>query len=152
MEIVKETHIRTLTKTILYRILGTLGVMTIAYVMFNSVEVALKMGLAVVVLGSAIYYLHDRLWLFFNWKRNEKGEDSVSRSILKTILYRILVMIAAALTVKFITGSNDNTQIASFVIAQMTLNLIIYFVLERIFSFVLWGKILPTISSEQATI
>jgi uncharacterized membrane protein len=152
MEIVKETHVRTLTKTILYRILGTLGVMAIAYIMFNSVEVALKIGLAAVVLGSAIYYLHDRLWLLLNWKRNEKGEDSIFRSILKTVLYRILVVIAAALTVKFVTGSNDNAQIASFVMAQMILNLVIYFILERAFSFIQWGKLLPNISSEQVAV
>ena len=142
MEIVKETHSRTMTKTLLYRILTTISIMAIAYFVFNDLAIAGGMGLMGFLVGTIVYYLHDRAWLFLKWNRDEDGKDGATRSTVKTITYRVLIMIAVALTVKIVTGGQaSNEQVASFVIIQMITNLILFFVLERIFNVIEWGKI-----------
>jgi len=145
MEIVKETHARTTAKTVSYRASTIVSVMAIAYFIFNDLGIAGGMGFMSLFLGTAIYYLHDRIWLFLKWNRDEEGKDGVTRSTVKTVTYRVLTMIAVALTVKLVTGGEaSNTQVASFVIAQMVVNLILFFIIERIFNVIEWGKIKTT--------
>ena len=142
MEIVKETHVRTTAKTVIYRISTIISVMAIAYFIFNDLAIAGGMGFMALFLGTALYYLHDRVWLFLKWNRDTEGKDGVTRSTVKTITYRALTMVAVALTVKLVTGGEaSNTQVASFVVAQMVVNLILFFIIERVFNVIEWGKI-----------
>ena len=142
MEIVKETHVRTTAKTVIYRISTIISVMAIAYFIFNDLAIAGGMGFMALFLGTALYYLHDRIWLLLKWNRDTEGKDGVTRSTVKTITYRVLTMVAVALTVKLVTGGEaSNTQVASFVVAQMVVNLILFFIIERVFNVIEWGKI-----------
>lgn len=142
METVKETHMRTVAKTVAYRVSTIISVMAIAYFIFNDLAIAGGMGFMAIFLGTALYYLHDRAWLFLKWNRDEDGKDGVTRSTVKTITYRVLTMVAVALTVKLVTGGEaSNTEVATFVIAQMVVNLALFFTIERIFNMLEWGKI-----------
>lgn len=142
MEIVSETHIRTTVKAITYRISTVISVMAIAYFIFNNLGIAAGMGFMALFLGTIIYYLHDRIWLSFKWNRDIKGKDGLIRSTIKTFTYRLLVMIAVAFTVKMVTGGEaNNEQVGVFVIMQMLVNLLFFFLIERFFNLVEWGKI-----------
>ena len=145
MEIVKETHARTLAKTITYRISTIISVMAIAYFIFNDIGIAMGMGAMALFLGTALYYLHDRVWLLLGWNRNDEGKDGLTRSTIKTISYRIITMVAVGLTVKLVTGDDSTAaQVGGFVLAQMLVNLGLFFLVERIFNVIDWGKITPT--------
>ena len=153
MEITKETHARTIAKTVAYRISTMISLMSIAYFIFNDLAIAGGMGLMGLVVGTTVYYLHDRVWLLLKWNRDENGKDGITRSTVKTISYRILIMIAVALTVKMVTGGKaSNEQVAGFVFAQMIVNLALYFLIERIFNVIEWGKVKVTADeNSQAT-
>ena len=141
MEVVKETHARTVAKTVAYRIGAMISIMAIAYFIFNDLAIAGGMGAMVIFLGTALYYLHDRVWLLLGWNRDGEGKDGLARSTAKTISYRVIIVIAMALTVKLVAPDSTNTQVGGFVLAQLVANLGIYFLVERIFNAIAWGKI-----------
>ena len=140
MEIVKETRKRTIVKAIVYRILSVVAIVILSLLFGASTQSAGLMGLVVVVVGTTIYYIHDRLWLLTGWARDFTGVDNIKRSIIKTIVYRILVMIAGFITVKIVLGSTNSDAVA-FTIAQAIINLMFFYILERIFNLISWGKI-----------
>jgi uncharacterized membrane protein len=149
MEKVQETHLRTVAKTIAYRIGAMISIMAIAYFIFNDLAIAGGMGMMVILLGTTLYYLHDRIWLFFGWNRDNEGKDGLTRSTLKTISYRVIVMIAMALTVKLVAPDSTSTQVGGFILAQLIANVVIYFIVERIFNIINWGKVKTTANLEQ---
>lgn len=140
MSIVKETHARTVTKTVIYRILSILLVMGITLAFGASTATAGKVGLVVLIGGTIIYYLHDRVWLWFGWNRDNVGVDSIWRSVAKTVVYRILVIFLAFTTARvFVTDSNQDAAI--WTIVQMIATMVLFYVCERVFNRIQWGKI-----------
>jgi uncharacterized membrane protein len=140
---VGETHTRTLAKTVAYRIASILLTMAITGLIGGDQGDMAKMGLAALILGSMSYYLHDRVWLLFGWNRDNQGFDSNKRSIVKTIVYRIIVLIMTFATAKLVLTENSNQTAATFAIVMMIANAIMYFVFEKISNVIGWGKKLP---------
>jgi uncharacterized membrane protein len=59
----KETHLRSIIKSLSWRITATITTMLIAYLITGNYEIAIKIGGIEVFLKLLIYYLHERLWL-----------------------------------------------------------------------------------------
>ncbi len=58
----KESHLRTILKTVSWRIIATTTTVTIAYFVFGDISNALKVGGIEFFAKMAIYYLHERAW------------------------------------------------------------------------------------------
>jgi len=58
----KESHTRTILKTISWRIIATTTTVTIAYFIFGDISNALKVGGIEFFAKMVIYYLHERAW------------------------------------------------------------------------------------------
>ena len=145
MSAIVETHLRTLTKTVLYRVLAIISVMLITLAFGGTGAQAGAMGLWVLIGGTLIYYIHDRVWLLFGWKQ-EQGDDKIARSIVKTVIYRIIIMIIAFIAAKIVVTDSNSTA-AAFTAAQMIVNLLLYYIIERVFNRISWGKV-PAASEE----
>jgi len=63
----KESPIRSIIKTVSWRIIATLTTMIIAYFMTGNTEIAAKIGLAEVFIKLIIYYIHERAWTNVKW-------------------------------------------------------------------------------------
>ena len=135
----QETQLRTITKIVAYRIISIATSVIITLLFGATAEQAAIMGLIVLLKGSIIYYVYDRVWLRIKWQRTS-GVDSKTRSIVKTILYRIVVLLSMVVTARLVFI--DSTA-AAFVVALIKsgLNMISYFIIERIFNAIKWGKI-----------
>jgi uncharacterized membrane protein len=96
--------------------------------------------LAVIFIGSTVYYIHERLWLLSFWKRSDHAEDRTSRSIVKTITYRAIIMVVAFISFKLILGQDD-TSTLEMTIAQAVINMGWFYIIERIFNRISWGKV-----------
>jgi uncharacterized membrane protein len=137
---IKETHARSITKAVIYRVLSVIAIMLISYfAMGASAATAGKVGLIVVVLGTTIYYIHERLWIRTGWHRSLEGKDNQWRSISKTIIYRLLTMTASFFIATFILGSSGGGA-AGFAIAQAVTNMTLFYIVERIFNHINWGR------------
>jgi uncharacterized membrane protein len=142
---VGETHTRTLAKTIAYRIASIVLTMVITGLLGGDQGDMAKMGVAALVLGSLSYYLHDRVWLLFGWNRDGQGVDSTKRSIIKTIVYRIIVLVMTFTVAKIVLTENSNQTAATFAIVMMIANAVMYFVFEKVCNYIGWGKKLPVV-------
>jgi uncharacterized membrane protein len=141
--VVSETHTRTLAKTVLYRIFSILLTMFITFIIGGTGGQMAAMGAAAFVLGSVTYYLHDRIWLFFNWHRDGEGVDSTKRSIAKTVAYRIVVLIITFFVAKVVLTGSSNETAATFAVVMMVANAVLYFVVEKAGNYISWGRVKP---------
>lgn len=57
-----DSNLRSLAKTVSWRILGTLDTIIISYFVTGEVAMALSIGSVEVVTKMILYYLHERVW------------------------------------------------------------------------------------------
>jgi uncharacterized membrane protein len=137
---VTETHPRTLVKTMIYRAILFMVAMIIATVYGGNPLQALTYGLSSLVIGMTVYYCYDRVWLLIGWHRDSQGSDSRVRSLIKAIFYRVVAIIAGSITA-WVVFANTKSMALSVAVTQAVINVTVYYVLERIFDRVDWGKI-----------
>jgi len=68
----KETKSRSLTKAVSYRCVGVLGTMTIVFLFTGELWLSTGIGIADLVAGVVLYYVHERVWNIIEW--NKKSE------------------------------------------------------------------------------
>jgi uncharacterized membrane protein len=135
-----ETRSRTLVKAIVYRILSVLSVITLSLLFGASQQTAGIMGLIVVVVGTTIYYIHDRVWLKFSWLVSlDTSKDLISRSLIKTIIYRTITTLVGIAIARIVLTDSLTTAI-EFTIAQALVNALLFYIVERVANLVLWGR------------
>ena len=136
--IVKETHLRTGLKTIIYRILSIIVTVCLTLAFGGSPLQALQFGLVSLIIGSSHYYIYDRIWQFIPWQRSEQGQDSQLRSIVKAVIYRITVILVLMITARMIFADDNLT---AFLVAttKFIINTATYYSLERVFARTGWG-------------
>jgi len=135
----RETHTRTLTKTVVYRVASVIAIILLSLAFGASDAVAGALGLGAVVFGTVAYYIHDRVWLRFAWLTLDNSE-SRWRSLIKSVTYRLIAMgIAFVLAKVFLT--NNTAAAAAFTVIQMAINFVLFFVVERVFNLFAWGKV-----------
>lgn len=61
----RDSHARSITKAITYRIVGTVATSAIAYLVTGSPQTAVAIGMIDPVVKTVVYYLHERVWLRF---------------------------------------------------------------------------------------
>lgn len=136
---VTETHPRTLIKAAIYRIFSIVSTIGLTLILGGNWLQAINMGIMVLVVGTAHYYLYDRLWLWIPWQRTSTGIDSHWRSIVKAIIYRLTALLSFMILARAVFA--DTTLIA-FLLAsgKFVINATTYYILERVFNTVSWGK------------
>ena len=132
---IREPQTRTLTKTVLFRIVSMIAVFLLCLGFGFPLKIALAVVGASIVVGTTTYYLHDRAWNLVNWNRNENFKETKLRSVVKTIVYRIIIFIAAAVSMRLI-ATNSNAIAASFATANLVVNMVLYFIAERVASYI----------------
>lgn len=142
-----ETHLRTFVKSLVYRILVIANTMGLVLAFGGTNAQAGAVGLVVLTVGWIAYYLHDRVWIMFGWARSADADDAKMRSVVKTIAYRLLIMVVAFITFKVIMGVS-NEQSTEMAIAQAVTNMFFYYVVERGFNWLKWGKV-PVVNSTE---
>lgn len=57
-----DTHLRSVLKSISYRVFGTLSTMLISFIFTGSVPISLSIGGVEFVSKFFLYYTHERVW------------------------------------------------------------------------------------------
>lgn len=69
-----ETHIRSITKAVSWRIVATLTTMLLVFLFTGNLVVSTGVGLTELLLKIVIYYLHERAWNVINFGRVQKAK------------------------------------------------------------------------------
>lgn len=137
---VTETHIRTILKLSLYKIISMVVSYFLSLAFGANPMQALAMSFIALTVGSLHYYIYDRIWLFIPWKRTEDGHDSTFRSVVKTVIYRITVIIVTMIAARAIF-MDSNWEAFLMASIKFCTHAATYFTLERVFDRIQWGKI-----------
>jgi uncharacterized membrane protein len=62
---------RSLTKTVSWRIIGSIDTMIITYIVTGNWKFGLAVGSVEVVTKIVLYYIHERAWQRIKWGRHE---------------------------------------------------------------------------------
>lgn len=137
---VTETHVRSVSKLAIYKVISMIVSYFLALAFGANTSQALTMSFVALTIGSLHYYLYERLCLFVSWGRDDQGHDTNIRSIVKTIVYRITVIIVMMITARVVFM--DSNWLAFLMAAiKFVTHAITYFTLERVFNRIEWGKI-----------
>ena len=143
MNKLKETHQRTIAKSISWRIILTISHFINGFITTGSwVTSAAIVGITTLT-NSVYYWLHERGWNYVNWKRelsdNVDFFDKKTRTICKLITWRILISTTTFLTVWYVTGSQ--TQGLTYMSISILTNMFIFYFHERFWNRLKWGKV-----------
>lgn len=62
-----DTQARSLTKTVTWRVTGSTSAVIIAYLVTGSIGISSTIGLVHLIVNTALYWLHERLWTHIRW-------------------------------------------------------------------------------------
>jgi uncharacterized membrane protein len=63
----KDTNIRSIVKTITWRITGSGATLLVSYFISNNWAIASTIAIAQLTLNTLLYYVHERLWSTTQW-------------------------------------------------------------------------------------
>lgn len=98
---------RHLAKTITWRIVGSIDTMIIGWIVSGNHLIGLSIGGTEVITKMILYFLHERAWLKYGYKKDEKGkrkEMSRKRHIAKTFTWRVVGTIDTMMLAWVIAG------------------------------------------------
>ena len=147
MQKFNETHLRTTVKSVLYRFLSVALAISLTLYFGGTTEQAFKFGIVSLVSGIIVFYIYDRVWVRISWKRDSTGKDARWRTTIKSILYRLVALTISALFARAIWAPT-NLEAIKMATTQFVLNLGMYFITERIWNIISWGKIIREESSD----
>lgn len=125
-----ESHFRSIIKGISWRVVGTLDTIIISFFLTGHITTALKIGVTEVLTKVTLYYLHERLWLYYL-----KGKDqSPTVSIIKAVTWRLIGTIDTMLLGWFYSGNALIGLKIGF--TEVATKIVLYYLHER-----LWHRI-----------
>ena len=140
----KVTKNRSLIKSISYRVIGFVNTFLISFLVINdginekTIKYSLYLALLVLIIKAITYYLHERLWNIFDFGRLNKTVIKM-RSFFKALTWRIVASTITLISAILITSNLDWTK--SIVIYEFINGILIYYVHERIWNRLNWGRI-----------
>ena len=121
-----ESHFRSIIKGISWRIVGTIDTIFLSFILTGHLTVALKIGISEVVTKVALYYLHERVWIFI---LKEKPQSS-RISLFKAITWRIIGTIDTMILGWFYSGNLLTGLKIGF--TEVVTKIILYYFHERV--------------------
>ena len=137
-----EKHPRTLVKTISWRVLLTISHFVNGVIVTGSIAVGLNIAGWSAVVNSILYWLHERIWNWFQWNKkpadNYFFQDGHPRTTTKMITWRLIVNFSNFFIPFFMTGSWGVA--GAFFTIAVFVNMALFYGHERIWNRIKWGK------------
>jgi len=139
------TKKRSLIKSFTWRILGSIDTFVLSLIIINyfsdkySYDLALYIASFEIITKTILYYVHERVWNIFKIGRL-KEKVKRARSFYKAVTWRIIASLDTFFLSYIITGRFDwATSIAIF---EIITKAIIYYLHERAWNRVKWGRLI----------
>lgn len=141
-----DSHVRSVAKGITWRVTASIDTILLAFLVTGVFVNAVKIGVVEVFTKIALYYLHERVWNVIPYGRIHGVGPTHARSLVKGISWRFFGTMDTIVISYFITGM----WISAFAIGGLELitKIIIYYVHERAWGKVKWGRIIVEMSQD----
>ncbi|MTI20794.1 DUF2061 domain-containing protein, partial [Fulvivirga sp. RKSG066] len=134
----KDSHARSLTKAITWRVLGTLDTIFLAFIITDQLNTAISIGATEVFTKIALFYFHERVWNKLLIGRSTTGVK-IYRSVIKTVSWRITGTLDTILLTYLFTGGIGTA--LSVGATELFTKMLLYFLHERVWTKVKWGRV-----------
>lgn len=146
----RESHARSLSKGVTWRIVGTLDTLVISWLVLKEPHTASGIAIWDTLVKFFLYYGHERVWQavpmgvirrLWKSKRKEEGppkSESHSRSFLKGISWRVVGTLTTILVSYILTGST--TAALAIGVIEVFTKLFLYYLHERAWQLVPRGR------------
>ena len=67
-----ESSVRSLVKSVTWRLLGSMSTATITWGITGQISFAVEVGLAQLIINFILYLVHERIWNLSSWQRDDK--------------------------------------------------------------------------------
>ncbi len=125
-----ESHFRSIIKGVSWRVIGTIDTIVLSFLLTGHLTMALKIGASEVITKVALYYLHERVWIFFLKERAQTSRIS----FFKAVTWRIVGTIDTMLLGWFYSGNILTGLKIGF--TEVATKIILYYLHER-----LWHRV-----------
>lgn len=137
----REARARSLTKSITWRVIGTLNLMVVSFIYTNSYIFSANIGVIDLVSNIILYFIHERLWNMTDWGQlsiDNLFAETRRRSISKAITWRVLASSYLVL-ISYLISNQIITSLGIMAIDTIA-NIIEYYLHERVWDKIEWGK------------
>jgi uncharacterized membrane protein len=142
MNVLVESHKRTIAKTLTIRVLFTLSHLLNGYIVTGDLVIGAQIAGVAAIINMSLFWLHDRAWEFASWNRKPEDTklfvDGHPRTISKSLTWRGLITINNFMIPFILTGSWQSA--AVFLGIATVLNIVVYYAHERVWNIFSWGK------------
>ena len=130
----KETHSRSMTKSIIWRIFGIMFLALVTLLVTGNWVVTIGVTISHHLIFLAVYYFHERFWLRIKWLKNSKW-----RYIARMILYEIVLgnLILSSIVWVFTGDIKQITMVTGIYIFN---KLWMYVIYDKIWEKIKWGR------------
>ncbi|MDF0692478.1 DUF2061 domain-containing protein [Aquirufa ecclesiirivi] len=135
------THIRHLSKSISWRVVGTIDTIVVSFVITGEPLLGLKIGISEVVTKLLLYYVHERIWFKI------KFDNSKLRHLFKSISYRFFGSVDTFLLAWFISGNSVSG--LKIGLTEVITKIILYYIHDEIWHKFKFGLPQKTESNEK---
>lgn len=143
----KEHHYRSVIKGATWRVWATMDTILLSWFFTGQISSALKIGAVEVFTKIFLFYVHDRIWMKFNWWRTREVRpdgtviyvDNHYRSVIKGASYRFFGTLDTITIALFVTGRF--TQAFSIGFAEVFTKIAFFYLHERIWYRIPFGII-----------
>jgi uncharacterized membrane protein len=130
-----ESHFRSIIKGVSWRVVGTIDTIILSFILTGHIKTALKIGFTEVITKVVLYYLHERVWIYFLKERVQSSRIS----LIKAVTWRIVGTIDTMLLGWFYSGNLlMGVKIGS---VEVLTKIILYYVHERVWNRVPIGTV-----------
>lgn len=137
-----ETTLRSIVKTLTVRICFTLSHILNGWIVTGSWMTGITIASIAIIINMFLFLIHERIWNWLQWNRKPKDGmffiDGHPRTISKSITWRVIITLNNFL-IPLITTGSWQTALAFLTIATI-LNIIVYYIHERFWNLIKWGK------------
>ena len=134
-----DTHLRTLLKTITWRIIAIIITIVGIYFFHESWSLALSSGIVINIFKTFFYYGHERIWAAISWQHiKKKKHDTHLRTLVKTISWKLITVIITTIIMYFYIQDWKLSFISSFGINSV--KAVFYYLHERAWNKTHYGR------------
>jgi uncharacterized membrane protein len=130
-----ESSFRSAVKAFSYRVLGSIDTTLISFIQTGDFNISLKIGSTDFVSKIALYYLHERAWIYFLGRKNLVANVS----FIKAVTWRTIGTLDTAMWAWIFTGSGlIGLKIGGY---EILTKIVLYYLHERLWAQVPIGSV-----------
>ncbi|MFT5849451.1 MAG: putative membrane protein [Patiriisocius sp.] len=131
---------RSLMKGVTWRCIASIDTLLLSWIFTGSLTAALTIASLELLTKSVLYYVHERAWVRIPrlWQKKAPNTPVWSTSVFKAVTWRLLGALDTMTLAIIVTG--DVGIAASIGSVEVVTKLCLYYVHERIWSTIRWGR------------